>query len=101
MSRYTAKNPFFGSIIYYGGTFPPAALPLPDALRRAATFRREAKHPWLMAKIALPIGDIKKITAKTLFEAGANGEAWLFTALGSFGKDAPAEEFHKSLEWDL
>lgn len=99
MSHYSAKRALLGSIIDYAGTFPPAALPLPEALKVAATYRRTGRHSWLMGKIALPLDDLKKLTAAALFEAGADGAAWLYTALGS--AIPTPEEALRTLEWDF
>jgi hypothetical protein len=54
-----------------------------------------------MAKMAFPIADLKKLGARMLYEAGADGAPWLFTALGSFAKDSPVGDFSRMLEWDL
>ncbi len=99
MTRYGAKTALLSGIIDYAGTFPPAALPLPEALQRAATFRRDARHPWLLAKVALPLKDIKSLTAQSLFAAGADGSPWLYTALGTAVESA--DDMVASLEWEL
>jgi len=96
---YSAKVALLGSVIDYAGTFPPAALPLPEALKVAAKFRRVGKHPWLMSKIALPLADIKKLNATTLYEAGADGAPWLYTALAS--PIPQPDEAVRTLEWDF
>ncbi len=99
MTRYGAKLALLGGTIDYAGTFPPAALPLPEALKKAATFRRNARHPWLLAKVALPLADIKSLTVPGLFAAGADGTPWLYTALGTAVETA--EAIVPSLEWEL
>jgi len=99
--KYSSKVALLGGVIDYAGTFPPAALSLEKALRRAATFRSEGKHPWLMGKVALPLVDIKKLTTRLLFESGANGAAWIFTALGSPAQGNGPADFQRAVEWDL
>jgi hypothetical protein len=99
MSRYSAKLALLGSCIDYAGTFPPAALPLEKALQTAAAFRSRGRHPWLMSKIALPLGDIKKLTAGLLYESGADGSAWWYTALGTAAPNGG--EWARTVEWDL
>jgi hypothetical protein len=99
MTRYGAKLALLGGIIDYAGTFPPAALSLPDALKRAASFRRQGRHPWLMGKVALPLSDIKTLTAQTLYEAGSDGSPWLYAALGT-AVEKP-EDLARTLEWEL
>jgi len=98
---YTAKIALLGGIIDYAGTFPPAALSLSDALKTAAAFRRHGRHPWLMGKLALPLADLKKIDAKMLYDRGADGAAWPFTALGSKVEEPGAAAFLRAVEWDL
>lgn len=73
----------FGNTLDYAGTFPPAKLPLDEALAVAARFRHKGAHPWLLAKVALPLADIKTLTVERLHAAGGNGEPWLFTALAA------------------
>jgi hypothetical protein len=97
--RYGAKLALLGGIIDYAGTFAPASLPLDKALQKAATFRRGAKHPWLLGKIALPLADIKSLTVESLYAAGADGSPWLYTALGT-AVDSP-EEIVRTMEWEL
>ncbi len=99
MSQYSAKLALLGSCIDYAGTFPPAALPLDQALKVAAAFRRGGKHPWLLSKIALPLSDLTKLDAKTLYEAGADGSSWLYTALGTTA--AAAADWLRTWEWDF
>lgn len=99
MTQYSAKLALLGGIIDYAGTFPPAALPLEGALKRAATFRSQAKHPWLLGKVALPLADIKTLTPKMLLNAGADGSPWLYTALGTTVEKR--EDLERTLEWEL
>lgn len=96
---YRTREALLGSLIDYAGTFPPAALPFEDALKEAAAWRTKGRHPWLMAKMALPLADLKKINPRLLAESGADGSAWLFTALGT---PAPsASELGRQVEWDV
>src|SRR4051812_10438588 len=102
MQGYDSRIALLGGVIDYAGTFPPAALSLEDALREAATYRREIKNPWLCCRMALPIADLKKITSKLLFDLGSDGTPFVFTALGSTVPDdcSPAD-FTRIIEWDL
>lgn len=99
--NYSSRVALLGGVIDYAGTFPPAALSLPEALKRAATFRQEGRHPWLMGRIALPVSDIKKLTAKWLYDSGADGSPWIFTALGSAPAGPAATDLIRAVEWDL
>jgi hypothetical protein len=99
---YSSKIALLGSLVDYAGTFPPAQLPLEEALHEAAKVRRTLKHPWLLGKMALSLADLKKISPRSLFNQGADGSPWLFTALGTALKDdADATEFTRGMEWDL
>lgn len=102
MDTYTAKRALLSNIIDYAGTFPPAALPLDQALQEAAKHRQSLRHPWLVGKMALPLADLKKINAKCLIENGADGTPWLFAALGTMpGDEATSTEVIATLEWEL
>lgn len=101
MAQYDVKTALLGAIIDYAGTFPPAALSLDKALQRAATFRREGKHPWIYKRVALPLDDLKKLNARMLYQAGADGSPWIFTALGSAVPSPAPSEFLRCVEWDL
>lgn len=79
---YSALTALLANTIDYAGTFPPAELPLHEALKKMARFRREGNHPWLLHRMALPLGDIEHLSSVELLEAGADGSRWLFTALG-------------------
>lgn len=98
---YSSKIALLGGVIDYAGTFPPAALSLDKALQRASLWRKEAKHPWLMSKVVLPVADIKKVTSEMLYTLGADGSPWLFAALGTPCQSEQSHEFYKTVEWDL
>jgi hypothetical protein len=99
---YSSKIALLGNLIDYAGTFPPASLPLEQAISEAAKVRRNLKHPWLLGKMALSLEDLKKISARLLMSSGSDGSPWLFTALGSpLKEETDATEFTRTLEWDL
>ncbi len=101
MSKYTAKAALFSGIIDYAGTFPPAALPLKDALKFNTEYRKNAKHPWLWSKMALNLSDLKNLDAKTLFENGFDGNPLVVAILGTPFTGTSATEYIKHIEWDL
>lgn len=101
MNPYDVKTALLGGIIDYAGTFPPAALSLDKALQRAAYWRRESKHPWLYGRVALPLEDLKKLKSRALYQAGADGAPWVFTALGNAATKPEAAEFLRCVEWDV
>lgn len=98
MKPYSAKHALLSNTIDYAGTFPPAALTLEMALKKAASLRATTAHPWLMGRATAKWSDIKTLTPSKLFDSGANGVPWIFTALGT---DSSAEEWERQLEWDL
>ncbi|MEZ4751978.1 MAG: hypothetical protein R3B54_15505 [Bdellovibrionota bacterium] len=79
----SSKQALLSGCVDYAGTFPPAALPLEGALKRAGSYRSEGKHPWLLSKVALPAPQILALGAEALFSYAPQGEPWIFTALGS------------------
>lgn len=83
MAKYTSKQALLGNLIDYAGTFPPAALPLEKALVGASTFRRKARHPWLLSKIVVTIADLKRLSPRAWFEAGSDGTPLPLTVIGS------------------
>ncbi len=101
MTQYDVKKALLGGVIDYAGTFPPAALSLEKALERAATYRSRSAHPWLFGRVALPLEDIKKLHSRALYQAGADGSAWVFTALGNTASEPVASEFMRCVEWDV
>lgn len=99
MESYSSKQALLSNIIDYAGNFPPAALSLDEAMRRAATFRKTAKNPWLLARQTAKWSDIKTFHPARLFACGADGSPWVFTALGSDA--AEVGDWERVLEWDL
>jgi hypothetical protein len=99
MGLYSTKQALLSNIIDYAGNFPPAALPLDEAMRKASAFRASAKHPWIMGRLTSKWSDIKTFQPRRLFQCGADGSAWIFTALGSDVADTA--EWERVLEWDL
>lgn len=89
---YHSAIALLSNTIDYAGMFPPAKLPLHDALIQGAIFRRKANHPWLLGKIVIRFEDLKKIDSRSLFECGAEGAAWTFSVLGTPIPDEKANE---------
>ncbi len=99
MATYSSKVALLGSTIDYAGTFPPAALSFEQMLVEACKFRRKAKHPWLLAKVVVPIADLRKITTKSWFDAGADGTPIPLTVIAS-AAETP-EEWLRTLSFEL
>lgn len=74
-------------IIDYAGLFPPAALPLPEAIRNFARYRRGAEA-WMLSRFVLPVRHLEALAAYAdLFEADP---VFRFSVLGTGGDDADA-----------
>ena len=101
MARYSSKVALLSRAIDYAGMFPPASLDLSSTLKKAATFRKTAKHPWLMNRLVLSINEFKKLNPEMLFEAGADGSPWNFSILGTPITTSTNEGFIKSVDWDF
>ncbi len=101
MSRYDSKTALFSGIIDYAGTFAPASLSLQDALKTNVEFRKTAKHPWLWAKVALNLSDIKNLNPQMLFQSEFNGNPLMITVLGSPFEGSGITDLLKHVEWDL
>jgi hypothetical protein len=99
MDSYSSKHALLSNVIDYAGNFPPAALPLDEAMNRAATFRKTARHPWLMGRLTSKWSDIKTFHPPRLFNCGADGVPWIFTALGT--EVSSLADWERTLEWDL
>jgi len=98
MTGYGTAKALMANLVDYAGIFPPAALPLHEALKVAAAFRSRSRHPWILSRLALPLTDIKELTPRVLYDAGSDGSPWLFAALGAV---ATSEDWLRSLEWDF
>ena len=70
-------------------------------LQKAATFRRTAKHPWLMNRVVLSLVELKKVSPRVLFEQGSDGSPWIFTILGNPAPSASHADFVKAIDWDF
>lgn len=83
-------------IVDYAGLFPPAALPLEQALPNYARYR-QSRDAWMLARFVLPVGRLAALGPYAgLFEADP---PFRFSLLGTGGEDTAA--FEKSLDADL
>jgi hypothetical protein len=46
-------------VVDYAGLFPPAALPMPEAVRRYASYR-DGPHAWMLGRFVLPVARIEE-----------------------------------------
>ena len=83
-------------IVDYAGLFPPARLPLDEAIRAYAAYRR-SPEAWMLGRFVCPVKRLPDLAAHAdLFAANP---PFRFSVLGSGGPDAPA--FLAAFEADL
>jgi hypothetical protein len=68
-----------GGLFDYSGFAPPAALPLRDAVRNYAAYRR-SEHSWLLGRSIIPIAKMAEYEA-ALRETEIEGKPWRLSAL--------------------
>ncbi len=83
-------------LIDYAGLFPPAGLPLDEALTHYARYRTEAEA-WMLSRFIIPVHQLPALTSySTLFTEGL---PFRFSVLGTGGPTA--EAFVQSFAEDL
>jgi hypothetical protein len=84
-------------IIDYAGLFPPAKLPLDQAIRNYVRYRQEPEH-WMLGRFVCPAARLGELASfqEGLFQAGP---PFVFSALGRGGNSAA--EFLSGLQADL
>lgn len=84
-------------VIDYAGLFPPARLPLDQAIRNCARYRTEP-DAWMLGRFICPAARLAELDsfAEELFQTGP---PFAFSALGRGGETAA--EFLKALDADL
>lgn len=75
-------------IIDYAGTFPPASLPLQEALSSYAAAKRGAEN-WLIGRLVLPAGSLDEFERLITAEAAADIAPLTVTVI--LGGDTPAQ----------
>lgn len=91
-----ALRAFLDEIIDYAGLFPPAGLPLNDALPRFARYRQGA-DAWMLARFILPTRRLPDLDA--FEDVFTEDPPFRFSVLGTGGADADA--FIGALATDL
>lgn len=82
-------------IIDYAGLFPPAKLPLDEAIRNYARYRAEPEA-WMLGRFICPAARLAELAGSELVTTPA---PFVFSALGRGGKDAKA--FFDNVRLDL
>lgn len=91
-----ALRALLAEIIDYAGLFPPALLPLDDAIRRFARYR-QAPEAWMLARFVIPARRLDDLDAHA--DLLADGLPFRFSLLGT-GGDGPGA-FLDALDADL
>ncbi len=84
-------------LIDYAGLFPPAKLPLEQALRNYAAYR-QGPDAWMLGRFIVPAARLAEVSA-TSGELLGQGPPWAFSALGGGGNTVP--EFLEGVRADL
>ncbi len=77
---------FLAGIVDYAGLFPPARLPLDQAIRNYARYRREPDN-WMLGRFVCPavrLADLEPFVDELFLP----GDVWKIAALGRGGRDA-------------
>jgi hypothetical protein len=97
MIMHASLRALFAGIIDYAGLFPPARLPLDQAIRNYARYRQE-RGAWMLGRFVCPAARLQEL-APFIEEAFSSQAPLLIAALGRGGNDAAA--FGSGLRADL
>jgi len=88
---------FLSQIIDYAGLYPPASLPLEEAIRNFVKYQTEAEA-WMLSRFIIPAKRLAELSqlAETIFPRDG---VLSFSILGRGGKDA--DEFLENLKLDV
>jgi hypothetical protein len=84
-------------VIDYAGLFPPARLPLEEAVRNFARYRQEPEN-WMLGRFVCPAARLAEL-APLVGQLFPTGSPVVISALGRGGKNGP--EFEANLRADL
>jgi hypothetical protein len=84
-------------LVDYAGLFPPAGLPMPEALAHYARYRREPEA-WLLGRFVCPAARLAELPPPD-DEQFQHGPPWMIAALGRGG--ATTSDFLDNLKLDL
>src|SRR5262245_34835462 len=74
-------------VIDYAGMFPPASLPLDEAIRNYLRYRKEAES-WMLGRFICPASRLHELTPH-LAGLGASGQPLAISGLGKGGSTVP------------
>jgi hypothetical protein len=84
-------------IVDYAGLFPPAKLPLAEALNNYLCYRKESPHRWMLGRFVCPTAQLGELLA--LAKAHPDGALLRLAALGA--QRAQADQFLPAVQADL
>jgi hypothetical protein len=67
-------------LVDYAGLFPPAALSMPDAAERYASYLR-SPDAWMLGRFVVPVERLDELAASAQPLARAGGDAWRISAI--------------------
>lgn len=76
-------------LVDYAGLFPPAALPMGEAVARYASYRR-LPHAWALGRFVVPAAQLGALADAAIAHRTANEEPWPVSALVGDDLDADA-----------
>jgi hypothetical protein len=88
---------FLSELIDYAGLFPPAKLPLDEALRKYAEYR-QGPDAWMLGRFIVPAAQLAEVS-RVGGELLAQGPPWAFSVLGGGGNTVA--EFLEGVRADL
>ena len=94
---HASVRAFLAQIIDYAGLFPPAKLPLDEALRNYLHYRKASPHRWMLGRFVCPTTRLQELL--TLAKAHEDASLLTVTALGQ--QSTGASEFLPQLEADI
>lgn len=77
---------FLNEIIDYAGLFPPAKLPLEDALRNYLRYKKESPYAWMLGRFVCPVAKLPELL--TLAKGHPDGRLLQVSALGQQSANA-------------
>jgi hypothetical protein len=81
-------------VVDYAGLFPPAALPMSDAVQDYAEHLR-SPHAWMLARFILPLSRIAEFESSTQNILPVDSSPWRLSVLGSASPQKDAEALLK------
>ncbi|MFQ5495821.1 MAG: hypothetical protein ACE5EX_10620, partial [Phycisphaerae bacterium] len=95
MTTVSAIRELFAELIDYAGLFPPARLPIEEALRNFAAYRSD-RYAWILGRFVCPTTTMADLASGAVEipgdvdHAGGDAAPWRLSALGRSGADERA-----------